>query len=118
MSRSEFFRSPEGENWKNQMRAKYHIIDKPREIREMLIEDIKNKKPDTIFEIYRLNKEADGRITLSPPEILRPGIDAHQSDPYIWDKINDNKLVDFNDGYTPDGIILLKKKIIFSKLGI
>jgi hypothetical protein len=110
MSRSEFFRSPEGENWKNQMRAKYHIIDKPREIREMLIEDIKNKKPDTIFEIYRLNKEADGRITLSPSEIIKPSIDAHQSNPYIWDKINDNKLVDFNDGYTPDGIILLKKK--------
>ena len=43
MSRSDFFKSPEGENWKNQMRANYHIIDKPREIREMLTEDIKNK---------------------------------------------------------------------------
>ena len=110
MSRSEFFSSPECQNWKNQMLSNYHIIDKPREIREMLIEDIKNKKSDTIFEIYRLKKAADGRITLSSREIIKPSIDAYQSNPYIWDKINDNKLVDFNDGYTPDNIILLKKK--------
>jgi len=117
MSRREFFNSPEGQNWKNTMMANYHIIDNPREIREMLIEDIKNNKPDTMFEIYRLKKEADGRITLSSSEIIKPSIDVHQSNPFIWDKINNNKLVDFNDGYTPDDIILLKKKSFSQKWG-